>query len=145
MCIFVMAAKASKMVFIGGENRAGPMPVVGYDPDSKTSVNYPNFPSSLRYHCSLVLDDYIYCLGGDNENRESQRGTDNICRLNLRKQILGWEQVASMKTKRYLMGAAVHGHGDQIVVAGGCDETKCCSSPLKFIQFHPMNGEPYLH
>ena len=41
-------------------------------------------------------------------------------RLNSKKLILGWEQVASMDTKRYEMGAAVY--GDVIVVAGGGDE-----------------------
>ena len=88
-------------------------------------MNYPDLPVKIQRHCSLTLNDYIYCIGGDNELKIIAKGTDKVWKLNLKKQTSNWEQVASMNTKRYFMGAAVY--SDAIVVAGGGDEN---STPL---------------
>ena len=111
--------QASKLICLGGKNRTSKVSVV-YDIDSDTSVNYPDFPTSLRFHCSLLLNDYVYCLGGDTANQKRPKGTDKVWRLYSKNQTLGWEQVAPMITKRYSMDAAAY--GDVIVVAGGVDE-----------------------
>ena len=111
--------QASKLLCVGGEDRDTEVTLV-YDLSSKTSVNYPDLPEKLQGHCSLLLNDYIYCIGGDFENRLMLSGTDRVWRVNSRKQTSRWERVASMNTKRCVMGAAVY--GDVIIVAGGADE-----------------------
>ena len=111
--------RASKLLCFGGKHRSTKVTVV-HDLNSETSVNYPDLPEKFQRHCSSLLNDYIYCIGGDFENRRILSGTDRVWRLNSRKQTSGWEHVAPMNAKRYGMGAAVY--GDIMVVAGGIDE-----------------------
>ena len=112
--------KASKLLRLGGKE-VFPKVTVVHDLSPGSSVNYPDIPEmQMLTHCSLTLNDYIYCIGGNKSNTQNVSGIDNVWRLNSTKQNSGWEKVASMNTKRCLMGAAVY--GDVIVVAGGADE-----------------------
>ena len=111
--------QGSKLICLGGRYRSTKVTVV-YDLNGETSVSYPGLRERLQGHCSLLLNDYIYCIGGDFENRLILSGTDRVWRVNSRKQTSEWEQVASMNTKRCFLGAAVY--GDVIIVAGGADE-----------------------
>ena len=111
--------QASKLLCIGGYSST--KVTVVYELNSEISVNYPDLPAKFHRH-SLLLNDYIYCIGGGFKNRRFSQGTDRVWRLNSKKQTSGWEAVASMNTKRCLMGAAVY--GDVIVVAGGADENR---------------------
>ena len=123
--------QASKVLCVGGGDCKTNVTVV-YDLNSETTVNYPDLPEKFQYHCSLLLNDYIYCIGGEFENRAYTCGADKmwginprnvenkVWRINSRNQTSVWQQVASMNVKRCKMGAAVY--GDVIVVAGGLDE-----------------------
>ena len=111
--------QASKLLCVGGGGSENKVTNV-YDFSSETSENYPALPAKFSNHCSLLLNDYIYCIGGDFENRRFSSVTDRVWKLNSRKQTSSWKQVASMNSKRCGMGAAVY--GDVIVVAGGEDE-----------------------
>ena len=113
--------QASKVLSFGGGNCDTKVTVV-YDLNSETSLSYPDLPEKLQGHCSLMLNDYIYCIGGDNKNRPYSVRTNSVLRLNSKKQTSDWEQVAPMNKKRGFLGAAVY--GDVIVVAGGEDENK---------------------
>ena len=118
--------QASKLVCFGGAGNENKVTVV-YDLNRETSVEYPDLPEKLQAHCSLLLNHFFYCIGGGNKNRPHSffhslnlNCTDRVWRLNSRKQISGWEQVASINSKRCGMGAALY--SNVIVVAGGCDE-----------------------
>ena len=111
--------QASKLLCFGGEGSENKVTVV-YDLNSETSVNYSDLPEKLLGHCSLLLNDYIYCIGGYKNNRTHSISTDSVSRLNSKKQTSDWEQLAPMYKKRRFFAAAVH--SDVIVVAGGEDE-----------------------
>ena len=59
--------QASKVLCFGGLGRENKVTVV-YDLNSETSVNCPDFAEKLQGHCPLLLNDYIYCIGGDNKD-----------------------------------------------------------------------------
>ena len=67
----------------------------------------------------MILNDCIYCIGGDVKYVFQPKGVDCVWKLNSKEQTSEWEQVASMNVERCGMGAAVY--DDTIVVAGGCD------------------------
>ena len=113
-----LSRKTSKLISLGGKDSC--KVTVVYDLLNESSVNYPDLSEKIKTHASLTLNDYIYCIGGDEKNKKLLKGTDKVWRLNLKKQTSTWKQVASMKTKRSLMGAAVY--EDVIVVAGGQDD-----------------------
>ena len=108
--------QTSKLIRLGGKDVSCNVTAV-YDLSNESSVNYPDIPVKIRAHCSLTLNGYIYCIGGDKTNEKFLKGSDKVWRLKLKKQTSTWKQVASMNTKRCAMGAAVY--GDVIVVASG--------------------------
>ena len=110
--------QTSKLIRLGGFGASHKVTVV-YDLSNGSSKNYPDLPQNIYSHCSLPLNDYIYCIGGSKTSR-FMRGINDVCKLNLKKQNSGWEQVASLNTKRCNMGAAVY--DDVMVVAGGANE-----------------------
>ena len=108
--------QTSKLLCLGGIGGSEKLSVV-YNLSNGSSVNYPDLSVKIRAHCSLSLNGYIYCIGGDKTNENFLKGSDKVWRLNLKKPTSTWKQVASMNTKRCAMGATVN--GDVIVVAGG--------------------------
>jgi len=108
-----------KLLRLGGRNASTEVTVV-YAFPTGSSVNYPAIPMPRIYaHCSLLLNDFIYCIGGVTDNNFI-RGTNTVWKLNLKLPNLCWKKAASMKRTRRSMGAAVF--GDVIVVAGGTDK-----------------------
>ena len=103
-----------KLLRLGGYDASCKVNVV-YDLSNETSENYPDLPETIHGHCSLTLNDYIYCIGGC--KTIVAKGVNDVRRLNAKKQTSDWEQIASMNSKTYNMGAAVY--RDVIVVAGG--------------------------
>jgi len=101
---------------LGGWNVSSKVTIVLNLIESK-SLNYPDLPKQIRCHCSLVLDNYLYCIGGSNARGYERTSIDSVWKLNLKQLSSNWQQVASMKAKRSGMGAAAFGH--VIVVAGG--------------------------
>ena len=111
--------EASKLLCLGGKEISAEVKVV-HDLSSGTSVNYPDFPEKhILAHCSLTLNGYIHCIGGDISNTDTPISIDSVWRLNTKILTSAWEKVASMNAKRFTMGAAEY--GDVIVVAGGAD------------------------
>ena len=65
-------------------------------------------------HCSLQLDDFVYCIGGWNESS----AINTVCRMKLLEaNTPQWEEVTSMNVGRAWFGAAIYKNG--IAVAGG--------------------------
>ena len=104
-------ANQSKVIRIGGEGSKFVAEV--YNIFGKSSVNYPDLPAMISRHCSVKVDNYIYCIGGKIHGKP----TNKVYRMNLNKTSLRWEEVASMMTKRMDFGAAAY--DGNIVVAGG--------------------------
>ena len=90
--------------------------------------DYIDFPRDLLLHCSLMVKNHIYCIGGEpslTDNDDDDDG-NNASKLVYRMHIQAgeeaqWERVASLNQERKVMGATVH-HG-KLFVAGGLDGT----------------------
>ena len=75
---------------------------------------YPALPQAADRHCSLELDDFVYCIGG----YKLFSSTARVWRMRISDSNIEWEEVASMMVGRSEFGAAVYRNG--IAVAGGC-------------------------
>ena len=118
-----VAPQTSKLLSLGGKDVPPNLTVVHDLGLNKNPVVYPDLPTrQIRTQCSVELNDYIYCIGG-NINKTELRGIDAVWRINIKKENTNWERVASMNKKRRAMGAAVY--DDLIIVAGGADERNC--------------------
>ena len=81
-----------------------------YTPDRNV---YPTLPQAADSHCSLKLDDFVYCIGG----WKVISSTDKVWRMKLNEQNLKWQRVPSMMISRSVLSAAVY--QNQIAVVGG--------------------------
>ena len=118
-----LKSRSSKLLCVGGMQKntvTSKVTVVLELKNRSSSATYPDLPETIRSHCSLLQNDYIYCFGGDKKKDAFIKGTDSVWRLNSEKQTSRWEQVAPMNAKRCEMGAAVY--CDVLVVAGGSNE-----------------------
>ena len=142
--------QTSKLVSLGGKYTSCKVKVV-HDLSNGSSVNYPDLPQKIRSHCSLTLNGYIYCIGGNSTSAKTPKGIDSVWSLNFKNQTSCWKQVASMNTKRWGMSAAVY--GDAIVVAGGgeansklLDSTKVYHASFnKWRTISPLKHQRYGH
>ena len=87
-----------------------------------THREYANFDVGLHSHCSLMLNDHIYTMGGRFKRGDDFYATNEVVKLNLKDENAKWEKVASMNKRRCLMGASVY--RDTLFVAGGNDQNK---------------------
>ena len=89
-----------------------------YSISGDTDRVYPRIPNKPYAHCLLRLNDFVYCIGGNN-----QKGlkTNKVYRLNLTEANMQWKEIASMKIARFNFGAAVFRGG--LVVNGSADCT----------------------
>ena len=97
----------SRVVSIGGEKSKYTVQDV-HSVYGKTS--YPRLLSRFAKHCSVKWNGFVYTVGG-------WRGSNKVCRMDLKSKNCTWEEVAGLNTGRHDMGATVH--NDTLVVAGG--------------------------
>ncbi|CAK8684660.1 unnamed protein product [Clavelina lepadiformis] len=57
--------------------------------------------------CTVLHGNVVYAIGGRTEVKGNDSTTNQVCRLDLKKDNLEWEQIASMKVRRQVMGKAV--------------------------------------
>ncbi|CAK8684654.1 unnamed protein product [Clavelina lepadiformis] len=57
--------------------------------------------------CTVLHGNVVYAMGGRTEVDKDDSATNQVCRLDLKKDNLQWEQIASMNVRRRVMGAAV--------------------------------------
>jgi len=105
---------ASKILCIGGKGSKSVAEVYNLSGES-INKHYPDLPDALSYHCTLKVDNTIYCIGGAIEGDYEE--STNIYRLNLKDAKLRWQKVASLAEKRSYFGAAVF--KGCLVAAGG--------------------------
>ena len=84
-----MKTQRTKFISLGG--RFAPPKITIVHSEVKESLqNYPDLPNETCAHSSLTLNDYIYCIGGNNSNNSVLKGTDHVWRLNTKQQTSGW-------------------------------------------------------
>ena len=93
---------------------------------------YPDLPMPLDSHCSIKMDNFIYCLGGITRIGDDWNVTNKAWRLNLDKDDLKWEKIAAMIEERRSMGAAVC--FDTLVVSHGEDTARNVSKTTEIYQ-----------
>ena len=99
---------------------------------NKKSIKFPDLPIPLSGHITLLLDDRIYCVGGENKNNNNKvEISDKAWEMTLNEPNLKWSEGASMNDKRFAMGAAIF--KNCLVVAGGYDGKSYLSSSEVFI------------
>ena len=60
--------------------------------------------------CAVVLNDYLYCIGGQTIPLKNEMSTNHVYRMDLKSKDRHWEKVTPTGKKRYVMGATVlHG------------------------------------
>ena len=109
----------SYLIQLGGVRRRKKVAVV-FSLSHDTHREYANFDVGLYCHCSLMLNDHIYTMGGRYKRGDDLYTTNEVVKLNLKYENAKWEKVASMNKKRYLMGASVYRR--MLFVAGGRDQ-----------------------
>ena len=122
---FMDIKSISKIISIGGRpGRTKAKVKVDYILNSQTNESYPDLPISLDYHRSIKTNNFLYIIGGKDQNNQIE--SNQAFRLNLNEKVLKWEEIASMNVGRSAPGVAVF--NDTIVVCGGHDGSKRLSS-----------------
>ena len=93
---------------------------------------YPDLPMPLSGHCSIKMDNFIYCLGGVIRIGDNRNITNKAWRLNLDSDHLKWEEIAAMTEKRRSMRAAVC--FNTLVVSHGDDAAGSVSTTTEIYQ-----------
>ena len=101
----------SKIFRIGGVGSKSVEEV--YNISGKPAVVYPDLPLEIYGHCSVKVNNFIFCIGG----RMYGKLTNKVYKLNLNEPTLSWKEIASMIETRCSHGAAAY--DGNIVVAGG--------------------------
>ena len=113
--------RESHLIRLGGTRGRKKVNVV-FSLSEDTHREYANFDVGLDSHCSLMLNDHIYTMGGQYKRGDDFHTTNEVVKLNLKDENAKWEKVVSMNKKRYLMGASVY--RGTLFVAGGSDPDK---------------------
>ena len=113
--------RESHLIRLGGKRERKKVNVV-FSLSEDTHREYANFDVGLDCHCSLMLNDHIYTMGGRFKRGDDLYATNEVVKLNLKDENAKWEKAVSMNKKRYLMGASVY--RDTLFVAGGSDQNK---------------------
>ena len=141
-----LVTSESKLLSVGGVYTPTLVKMVFVEKSETESSRrtYPDLMQGLRCHSSLKLDDYIYVIGG----KDNELDVSNVWRLNLKNQSSKWEQVASMNEKRSSIGAAVY---EKAIVVSGSESGQPRSTEAYLATFNewkilsPMNQERHGH
>ena len=76
-------------------------------------------PLHLFGKCSLTIVNYVYCIGGFTEDEKHNTSCHQVWRINTNDPILEWREVAPLKQKRHVMGAAVFYEALVVAVGAG--------------------------
>jgi len=119
----------SKLVSLGGAKtyQGVVAEVFNSSKNTKSALMLPNLPVKLSCHCSLILENYVYCIGGRTVNDDNKSiPCKNVWRINLNDPVMIWIETAPMNHKRFVFGAAKF--RNSLVVAGGCDGSENLAS-----------------
>ena len=116
--------ESTKIICLGGKE-TGNRVIEVFNVNNTTMKSYPNLLFDLRNHCSLKLNNAIFCIGGL-KLYDYRNVYDKVCQMKLEEANWRWEEVNPMNEKRSRMGAAVF--NDSLVVTGGWNDTGTLSS-----------------
>ena len=111
----LLKTKRPKIISIGGVYSKSSVKIV-YSLIDKIKNVYPDLPVPLCYHGSIRFGSFLYCIGGQINNKTS---SEKMFRLNLNGHDLKWEELNGMSNKRSAPGVAVF--NNSLVVCGGFD------------------------
>ena len=111
--------RESHLIQLGGKRSRKKVNVV-FSLSQNTHREYASLDVGLYCHCSLMLNDHIYTMGGRFKRGDDFYTTNEVVKLNLKHENAKWEKVVSMNKKRYLMGASVY--RGTLFVACGADQ-----------------------
>ena len=97
----ILKSRETKILSVGGYYARTSVKTV-FSLNNEPIVVYPDLPIPLDYHCTLKVDNFVYCIGGRVTN-ESNR----VFNLNLNETEMEWNKMAEMNNKRFIHGAAV--------------------------------------
>ena len=119
-----LKTKGTKILSIGRKYTERSVKVI-YSLDDKTEVIYPDLPIPLGYSRALKVNNFVYCIGG---NEFGSLNLRKVFRLNLNEATrnMKWNEMAEMNYRRLNHGAAVF--KDTLVVCGGHDGKNYLSS-----------------
>ena len=139
--IIDLNTKATKILGIGDTRTKTKVKVI-YSLNEETNETYPDLPISLCYYNSIKVSQFVYVIG--KKDYDNKIESNKAFRLDLNEEVLKWEEIASMNSKKVAPGVAVF--NDTLVVCGGYDGLKCLSSaevynaPLnQWINIKPLN------
>ena len=112
-----LTKSGSKILSIGGLKSLSNVIKV-YENQAKNTIEYPDLPIECRCHCSMVLNNIIYVIGGLNSDDNT---TNQVWKMDLKQKNLKWKQTASLSEFNCMMGATVY--NDALIVAGGTNES----------------------
>ena len=120
--IKILKSRETKILSVGGYKTETSVKTV-FSLNNESNVVYPDLPIPLDWHCTLKIDNFVYCIGGRTTN---QSRSNRVFNLNLNETEMEWNEIAEMNNKRDSLGAAVF--NDTLVVCGGGDGGKWFSS-----------------
>ena len=109
----------SKILSIGGAETPSKVKQV-YTLLDEPVKTYPDLPMKLRKHCSIKLNNFVYCIGGQTVD-DDQTVTNKVWQMDLSNETLKWEEISSMNEKRQKAPATIY-HGTLIVSNGADDQ-----------------------
>ena len=117
-----------KIVSFGGRKAEGKCTEI-YNCTNKPPKLYPDLPKHLFGHCTLLMNDCIFCFGGASFNDKNQTLFYNkVWKMNMNEQVLKWKEIAPLNQCRTFFSCAVF--RETLVVAGGNHE----GSAVEFYQ-----------
>ena len=108
----------SKILSIGGFKTPSKVIQV-YSLLDEPAQQYPDLPIKVKNHCSLKLDNFVYCIGGQINDNDDLDVTSKVWKMDLEEKPMKWEQIAEMNQKRWQMAAAIY--NGSMVVSNGDD------------------------
>ena len=122
--IKILKSRETRILSVGGyKTETSVKTVFSLNNEPNVRVVYPDLPIPLDYHCTLKVDNFVYCIGGRTTN--SSR-SNKVFNLNLNETEMEWNEIAQMNDKRSSHDTAVF--NDTLVVCGGHDGEKYLSS-----------------
>ena len=131
--IKLIKSRETKILTVGGFPPKTSVKIV-FSLDDETNVVYPALPIPVYYHSTLKVNNFVYCIGGTTLNSVQ---SNKVFRLNLNDVDMKWNEMAEMKNKRGVYGAAVFNHA--LVVCGGIGETTIPPSEAYDAQLNKWN------
>ena len=128
----------SKVISLGGLSKGQRANDV-YNLQGQALTRYPDLPMPMHNHCSLALNNFIYCMGG--KAMGTSKTLNDVWRLSLKSEKPQWNRISSMNQKRRGMGSTVH--KGSLVVAGGRSMNSVLGLNLDSVELYDLESDKW--